>query len=64
MLIISDSEGRNLYVSANCKDITGYAQEELLGKIVWWVHEDDMPRMKALLKDTLEHQISGHNVEF
>jgi PAS domain S-box-containing protein len=64
MLVICDSKGRNLYVSANCRNITGYTREELLGKIVWWVHEDDTPRMKALLKDTLENQISGHNVEF
>ncbi len=64
MLIIRDSHGKNLYVSSNCKNITGYTPEELIGKFVWWVHEDDTPRMKALLKDTLENQISGHNVEF
>jgi PAS domain S-box-containing protein len=64
MLIICDSYGKNLYVSSNCKNITGYTQEELIGKFVWWVHEDDTPRMKALLKDTLENQISGHNVKF
>ena len=64
MLIICDSRGRNLYVSSNCRNITGYTQEELTGKLVWWVHEDDTPRMKSLLKDTLENKISGHNVEF
>jgi PAS domain S-box-containing protein len=64
MLIIRDSHGKNLYVSSNCKNITGYTQEEFIGKFVWWVHEDDTPRMKSLLKATLENQISGHNVEF
>jgi PAS domain S-box-containing protein len=64
MLIICDSMGRNLFVSANCRNITGYTQKELIGKLVWWVHEDDTPRMKDLLKSALENKISGHNVEF
>ncbi len=64
MLIICDSMGRNLFVSANCRNITGYTQKELIGNLVWWVHEDDTPRMKDLLKNTLENKISGHNVEF
>lgn len=64
MLIIRDSYGKNLYVSSNCKNITGYTQEEFIGKFVWWVHEDDTPRIKALLKETLENQIGGYNVEF
>ena len=57
-------KGENLYISANCKNITGYTQEELIGKFVWWVHEDDRQRMEALLKDTLKNQTSGRNVEF
>jgi PAS domain S-box-containing protein len=64
MLIICDSQGRNQFVSANCRNITGYTQKELIGNLVWWVHEDDTPRMKDLLKSTLENKISGHNVEF
>jgi PAS domain S-box-containing protein len=64
MLVICDSSGRNLYVSSNCKNITGFTQEDLIGKFIWWVHEDDRPRMEALLKDTLKNQTSGHNVEF
>ncbi len=64
MLVICDSKGKNLYISANCKNITGYTQEELIGKFIWWVHEDDRQRMEALLKDTLKNQTSGRNVEF
>jgi PAS domain S-box-containing protein len=64
ILVICDSKGKNLYISANCKNITGYIQEELIGKSLWWVHEDDRPRMEALLKDTLKNQTSGRNVEF
>jgi PAS domain S-box-containing protein len=64
MLIICDSDGKNLYASTNCRQITGYTREELIGKFVWWVHEDERPRMDVLLKDTLKFQTSGHNVEF
>jgi PAS domain S-box-containing protein len=64
MLVICDSRGRNLYVSSNCKNITGFTQGELMGKFIWWVHEDDRPRMEALLKDTLKNQTPGRNVEF
>jgi PAS domain S-box-containing protein len=64
MLVICDSQGKNLYLSSNCRNITGYTPEELIGKFVWWVHEDDRQRMKVLLKNTLENQTSGHNVEF
>jgi PAS domain S-box-containing protein len=64
MLVICDSGGRNLFVSSNCKNITGYTQEEILGRFVWWVHEDDRPRMEAVLKDTLKNHTRGRNVEF
>ncbi|MDP2984012.1 MAG: PAS domain S-box protein [Candidatus Latescibacter sp.] len=48
MLIITDKEGKNIYVSPNCFEITGYSQEELLHKIVWWVHEDDTVKAKEI----------------
>jgi len=41
LLIITDTKGNNLYISPNCEEITGYTQEELLGELLLWVHEDD-----------------------
>jgi PAS domain S-box-containing protein len=64
MLIICDSQGKNIYVSANCIHICGYTREELIGNFVWWVHNDDRPRMESLLKDTLKNHTSGHNIVF
>jgi len=64
MMAICDPRGRNLYLSSNCKNITGYAPEELIGKFVWWVHDDDRQRMEALLQDALINQTRGRNVEF
>jgi len=64
MLVICDPSGKNLYLSSNCKNITGYAPEELIGKFVWWVHEDDRQRMEALLEVALKNQTRGRNIEF
>jgi PAS domain S-box-containing protein len=64
MMAICDPRGRNLYLSSNCKNITGYAPEELIGKFVWWVHDDDRQRMETLLQDALKNQTRGRNVEF
>jgi PAS domain S-box-containing protein len=64
MMAICDPSGKNLNLSSNCKNITGYAPEELIGKFVWWVHDDDRQRMEALLQDALKNQTRGRNVEF
>jgi PAS domain S-box-containing protein len=64
MLVICDPNGRNLYLSSNCKNITGYEPEELIGKFVWWVHEDDRQRMEVLLEDAIKNQTRGRNIEF
>ncbi len=64
MLIICDSMGKNVYASANCINITGYAREELIGKFICWVHEDDRLKMEVMLKEALKTQTGGHNIEF
>jgi PAS domain S-box-containing protein len=64
MLIICDSEGKNVYASANCVNITGYSRKELMGKYSCWVHRNDRQRMKDILDEALKTQTGGHNVEF
>ncbi len=54
MLIICDSLGKNVYASANCVNMTGYSPEELIGKSICWVHQDDRPRMKVILEEALK----------
>jgi PAS domain-containing protein len=38
--------------------------EDLLENFVWWVHQDDTPRMKSLFRETMENKNSGSNVEY
>lgn len=64
LLHITDSEGNNLYVSPNCKQITGYSQQELLGKVVWWVHEDDTERAQKAFARTYKTGTSYKNFEY
>ncbi len=64
LLIITDAKGNNLYISPNCKEITGYTQEELRGKLLWWVHEDDTPRAKEIFERTFGEGLGYKNFEY
>ncbi|MBC8231523.1 PAS domain S-box protein [bacterium] len=64
LLRIIDTEGNNLYISPNCEEITGYTQEELLETFVWWIHEDDMPRVREIFERALHEGWGGRNVEY
>ena len=64
MLIITDEHGKNKYVSSNCEKITGYTPEELHGKVVWWVHDDDRARATKIFKDTYKRGTGRSNFEY
>ncbi len=63
LLLIADARGNNIYVSPNCERITGYTQEELLGRVVWWVHEDDTPRAREVFDHSLRTGVAGKDFE-
>jgi len=64
LLVITNNKGENIYVSPNCEDITGYSNEELEGKFIWWVHKDDLRKAKKICKKTLGEHKSGRNFEY
>ncbi len=64
LLMISDAEGNNIYVSPNCEDFTGYTQEELQGRVIWWVHEDDMPKTEELFERTFREGVGNKDLEY
>jgi len=64
LLIITDTKGNNLYISPNCEEITGYTQEELLGELLLWVHEDDTLRAKELFERTFGEGLGYKNFEY
>jgi len=48
LITISNEKGENVYVSPNCKEITGYSQKEIQGRVRWWVHKDDIEKARKL----------------
>jgi two-component system cell cycle sensor histidine kinase/response regulator CckA len=64
LILISDKKGKNVYVSPNCKEITGYSQKELLGKLKWWVHKDDEKKARNLFDSTLKSGTGYKNFEY
>ena len=64
ILMISDVEGNNIYVSPNCEEISGYTQEELQSSLIWWVHEDDMPKAKELFDRTFRDGVGSKDFEY
>ncbi len=61
LLHITDAEGNNVYVSPNCEEITGYTQQELTGKFIWWVHDDDAPRVKKIFEHAFQEKVGSKN---
>jgi len=64
LLVITDREGDNIYVSPNCEEITGYTMDELIGNFIWWVHEDDMDRARKVFEKAFDEHIHGRNFEY
>jgi len=64
LLMITDAKGSNIYVSPNCEKITGYTQEEQLGRVKWWVHEDDVARVNQLFDRVFREGVGGRDLEF
>ena len=54
-IMLTDSNGNNIYVSPNIERLTGFPPEEFLGSVRWVVHPDDYERMSEAL-ELLEHQ--------
>jgi PAS domain S-box-containing protein len=63
-LLITDAEGRTTYVSPNCEEMTGITQQELQSELVWWVHEDDLPRAQKVLNRVFREGEAGRNFEY
>ena len=64
LILISNEKGENIYVSPNCKEITGYSQQELLGKVRWWVHKDDIKKARKLFDLAFKKGTGYKNFEY
>jgi PAS domain S-box-containing protein len=64
LLAITNKEGENLYVSPNCKEITGYSKKELEKNFILWLHEDDSDRAKKAFAKSFKEHTDGRNFEY
>lgn len=64
MLMISDVQGNNIYVSPKCEKLTGYTQEELQGTMRWWVHKDDTPKARKIFDQAIQKGKGGKDFEY
>jgi two-component system cell cycle sensor histidine kinase/response regulator CckA len=64
LLLITNEKGENIYMSPNCKDITGYSNGELEGKFIWWVHKDDEEKAKEIFRIAFVEHKGGRNFEY
>jgi PAS domain S-box-containing protein len=64
VLMISDAEGKNTYVSPNCEEFTGYDPDELTGGMMQWVHEDDAKRAKEIFDHTFGRGVGCKDFEY
>jgi PAS domain S-box-containing protein len=63
-LLITDTEGRTTYASPNCEEMTGITQEELQSELIWWVHEDDLPKAQEIVNRVFREGEAGRNFEY
>ena len=64
LLIITDEKGKSIYVSPNCEELLGYTQQEFQDQVIWWVHEDDAARAKAISDRTFRDGAGARNFEY
>jgi PAS domain S-box-containing protein len=64
VLHITDAKGNNVYVSPNCEQIVGYTQEELHGRLIRWVHEDDVQRAREVFEHAYREGVGDRDFEF
>jgi PAS domain S-box-containing protein len=64
LLLITDKNGKNVYVSPNCLQITGYTRDELEGNTIWWVHEDDDQKARGIFKHSYNKRKNRQNFEY
>lgn len=64
LLLITDKNGNNTYISTNVKEYTGYSQKDFIGTVNWWIHPDDFEKVKYNFDKTFTEHISGKNFEY
>jgi PAS domain S-box-containing protein len=63
-LLITDAGGFNTYVSPSCEEMLGYTQQELMGSVISWVHEDDFSIAQEIYVRVYQERKGGRDFEY
>ncbi len=58
LIMLTGANGVIIYLSPSCKDILGYEPIELIGKIPWITHPDDLERVQKIFQLALTTQLN------
>ncbi|MGD6850999.1 MAG: PAS domain S-box protein [Candidatus Bathyarchaeia archaeon] len=59
LIMLTESDGRILYLSPSCKQVLGYDPAELVGKMPWVIHTDDLERVQKIFHKAITEKVSG-----
>ncbi len=59
LIMLTGNDGVILYLSSSCKNILGYEPSELIGKVPWIVHPDDLTRVQKIFNNALTTEVNG-----
>lgn len=59
LIVLTESDGKIVYLSPVCKQMLGYEPEELVGKIPNFIHPADLPRVQQIICTALSCDSSG-----
>jgi PAS domain S-box-containing protein len=59
VIMLTQADGVILYISPSCKTVLGHEPEELIGKVPWIIHPDDLECAKTIFFSALTNHMSG-----
>jgi PAS domain S-box-containing protein len=59
LIMLTQADGIILYLSPACKEILGYEPSELIGKVPWIIHPDDLERVQKIFQSALTTELRG-----
>ncbi|MCW4030611.1 MAG: PAS domain S-box protein [Candidatus Bathyarchaeota archaeon] len=60
LIVLTESDGKIVYLSPVCKQMLGYEPEELVGKIPDFIHPEDEPGVRQIINTALSCDSSGN----
>jgi PAS domain S-box-containing protein len=57
-IMLTQADGIILYLSPACKNVLGYEPNELIGKVPWIIHPDDLEKVQKVFQSALTSKVN------